>query len=182
MTQDLKFALMQLRRSPRIHLLAVATLALGIGATTAIFSLVNGVLLRSLPFPKPDRLVALNTLGFPPGLPVGANPAAASPTDTSYPDFFDWRKQSHSFAGIASYSWGTTRKFTPKNSGKARIVDGVHVSSGFFEALGVLPEYGRSFTLEDERQGACSVIISHKFWTSDFGGSVNIIGTPILLS
>jgi hypothetical protein len=83
MTQDLKFALTQLRRSPRFHLLAVATLALGIGAMTAIFSLVNGVLVRSLPFPKPDRLVALSTLEFPPGLPLGANAAAASYTDNS---------------------------------------------------------------------------------------------------
>lgn len=182
MTQDLKFAFMQFRRSPRFHLLAVATLALGIGATTAIFSLVNGILLRSLPFPHPDRLVALSTLGFPPGLPLGANPASASTTDTSYPDFFDWRSQSHSFAGIASYSWGTTRKFTSRNTGKARIIDGAHVSSGFFEVLGVLPEYGRSFTLDDERQGTCAVIISHEFWISEFGGSLNSIGTPIILS
>jgi putative ABC transport system permease protein len=181
MLQDLKFALMQLRRSPRFHLLAVATLALGIGATTAIFSLVNGVLLRSLPFPHPDRLVALNTLGFPAGLPLGSNPASASPIDNSYPDFFDWRRQSHSFASIASYS-GTTRKFTSRKTGKARIIDGVHVSSGFFEVLGVLPEYGRSFTLDDERVGTCSVIISHRFWISEFGGSLNSIGAPITLS
>jgi putative ABC transport system permease protein len=182
MTQDLKFALTQLRRNPRFHLLAVATLALGIGATTAIFSLVNGVLLRSLPFPHPDRLVALSTLEFPTGSPIGANRAAASYTDNSYPDFFDWRRQSHSFAGIASFSYATTRKFTSKNGGKARIIDGVHVSSGFFEVLGVLPEYGRSFTADDERQGTCSVIISHEFWMSEFGGSLKSIGTPILLS
>jgi len=182
MAQDLKFALTQLRRSPRFHLLAVATLALGIGATTSIFSLVNGVLLRPLPFPKPDRLVALSTLEFPPGLPLGANAAAASYSDNSYPDFFDWRSQSHSFAGIASFSYATTRKFTPKNGGKARIIDGVHVSSGFFEVLGVLPEYGRSFSPEDERQRTCSVIVSHEFWISEFGGSLNSIGVPILLS
>ncbi len=182
MTQNLNLALTQLRRNPRFHLLVVATLALGIGATAAIFSLVNGVLLRSLPFPHPDRLVAINTLGFPPGLPLGANPASGSLTDTSYPDFFDWRSQSHSLASIASYSWGTTRKYTSKNSGKARIIEGVQVSSGFFEVLGVLPEYGRSFTSEDEWQGTCSVIISHEFWMSEFSGSLNSIGAPIVLS
>jgi putative ABC transport system permease protein len=182
MLQDLKFAFMQLRRSPRFHLLAIATLALGIGATSAIFSLVNGVLLRSLPFPHPERLVALNTLEFPPGLPLGANPASGSASDNSYPDFFDWRSQSHSFAGIASFTYASTRKFTPKNGGNSRIIDGVHVSSGLFELLGVLPEYGRSFTADDERQGTCSVVISHEFWMSEFGGSLKIIGTPIRLS
>jgi MacB-like periplasmic core domain len=142
MTADLKFAFLQLRRSPRFHFLAVATLALGIGATTAIFSLVNGVLLRSLPFPRPDRLVALSTLEFPPGLPVGANPAAGSATDNFYPDFFDWRGRNHSFTGSASYRYSTVRKFTPRNGGVARIIDDVHVSSDFFQVLGVLPEYG----------------------------------------
>jgi predicted permease len=181
MLQDLKFAFMQLRRSPRFHLLAIATLALGIGATSAIFSLVNGVLLRSLPFPHPERLVAVNTLGFPAGLPLGANPASGSATGTSYPDFFDWRSQSNSFAGIASYS-GTTRKFTSKKTGKSRIIDGVHVSSGFFEVLGVLPEHGRSFVLEDERRGTCTVVISHEFWMSEFGGSLNSIGATIIMS
>ncbi len=182
MRQDFRFALRQLRRNIRFHLLAAITLALGIGAATAIFSLVSGVLLLALPFPEPNRLVALRTLQFPPGLPAGTDPAAASPTDNSYPDFFDWRSESQSFDGIAFYDYGTSRKFTPSGSGRPRIIDGVRVSSGFFEVLGIAPEYGRSFTRQDEKEGTCSIIISHEFWIAEFNGSLKSIGGPIRMS
>src|SRR5689334_6395985 len=93
-SQDLGFAVRQFKRSPGFVITAALTLALGIGATTAIFSLVDGILLRPLPFPHSDRLVAIDTLEFPPGTSQ-ANAANANPIGTSYPDFFDWTRQNH---------------------------------------------------------------------------------------
>jgi putative ABC transport system permease protein len=88
--QDLRFSLRQLRRSPSFTITVVLTLAIGIGAATAIFSLVDGILLRPLAFPEVDRLVAISTLEFPAGAPQ-TNPAAAGSIGASYPNFFDWR-------------------------------------------------------------------------------------------
>src|ERR1700722_12127045 len=96
--QDLRFALRQVRKSPGFALTTILTLALGIGATTTIFSLVNAVLLRPLPFPEQDRLVWLQI--------ESRNSGVAVPENVSYPDFFDWRSQQRSFSGIASYRSG----------------------------------------------------------------------------
>src|SRR4249920_1984408 len=112
--QDVTIALRYFRRSPGFAVTAVLTLALGIGATTAIFSLVDGILLRPLPFPKADRLVAVETLEFPPGV-APTNPAAADYLGTSYPDFFDWQRQNHTFESLASYE-DITRLFS-RNDG-----------------------------------------------------------------
>ena len=182
MKQDLLFALRQIRRNTRFHLLAAATLALGIGATTAILSLVSGVLLRPLPFPDADRLVALRTVEFPAGLPLGTKASAGTPNDTSFPDFLDWRKQSGTFESMATYSYVTRRKFTPGGAGKPQIIEGVHVSSDFFKVLGILPQYGRSFTRDEESAGTCAVVISHEFWVREFGGSLERIGGPVRMS
>jgi putative ABC transport system permease protein len=94
--QDVTFAVRQFRRSPGFAVTAVLTLALGVGATTAIFSLIDGILLRPLPFPHADRLVAIDTLEFPPGV-AATNVAAANGVGSSYPNFFDWQRQSHTF-------------------------------------------------------------------------------------
>ena len=182
MKQDFFFALRQLRRNPRFHILAAATLALGIGATTAIFSLVSAVLLRALPFPEPERLVALRTIGFPPGLPLGTDIAAGGATDNSYPDFLDWQRQSATFEAMATYGYGTTRKFTPEGAGKPQIIDADYVSSDFFKVLGIAPQYGRAFTRDDENEEACSIVLSHEFWVTEFGASVKRIGGPIRIS
>jgi hypothetical protein len=93
----MRFALRQLRKSPGFAVTTILTLALGIGATTAIFSLVNAVLLRPLPFPEQERLVSLQLADLEPGVPANAQ------EPLSYPDFFDWRAQSHSVAGMACY-------------------------------------------------------------------------------
>ena len=100
--QDVTFAFRQFRRSPGFAATAVLTLALGVGTTTAIFSLVDGILLRPLPFPHADQLVAIETLEFPPGV-APTNVAAASRLGSSYPNFFDWQRQSHTFESLASY-------------------------------------------------------------------------------
>ncbi len=82
----------------------------------------------------------------PEGLPLGTDVTAGALTDNSYPDFMDWRSQSGAFEGMATYAYGTARKFTPDGNGKPQIIDGVYVSSDFFKVLGILPQYGRSFT------------------------------------
>jgi hypothetical protein len=99
---DLTFALRQLRRNPGFAVSAIITLAFGIGATTAIFSLVDGILLRPLPFTRVDRLLAIETLEIPAGV-APSNVAAANYVSTSYPDFFDWQRENHTFESLASY-------------------------------------------------------------------------------
>src|SRR6516162_8056078 len=141
---DARFALRQLRRSPGFALAAIVTLAVGIGATTAIFSLVDGILLRPLPFPHADRLLAIETLEFPPGV-APTNPAAASSVNTSYPDFFDWQRQSQSFESLASYDT-IYRLFSKKDGAHADVLIGGRVSANLFSALGVSPALGRDFT------------------------------------
>src|SRR5271163_3236318 len=96
----LRFAVRQLRRNPGFAITAILTLAIGIGATTAIFSIFYAVLLRPLPFPDPDRLASVSVMAFPAG--SGGN-AVGVPMSVSYPDFFDWRSQNHSFESLASY-------------------------------------------------------------------------------
>ena len=182
MLHDLKFAARQLRTNLPFHILAALTLALGIAAATAIFSLVHGVLLRPLPFPAPDQLVTIRTLQFPAHSSAGAPDQAGSPTETSYLDFFDWRARSQSLDPIATYSWSSNRKFTPPGTGKPRIIHGPHVSAEFFQVLGISPQYGRAFTRDDEAPDTCSIILSHEFWVAEFAADPKTVGGPIRLS
>ena len=181
MRRDFIFAVRQLRTNLRFSTIVVLTLALGIGAATAIFSLVNGVLLQALPFREPAHLVSLETIEFPHGEGATADPTGGTPSDSSYLDFFDWRSQSQTFEAMASSRAGT-RNFSPPKDGRPRLVDGAAVSGGFFEVLGVTPMFGRSFTLDDEQPGKRFVIISHELWASDFESSPDIIGSRITLS
>src|SRR3984893_17752602 len=100
--QDIRFAVRQFRRSPGFTITVVLTLALGIGATTAIFSLVYGILLRPLPFPNSEQLVAIATLEFPPGV-APTNSDGPDRIGNSYPKIFDWRQGKHTFESLASY-------------------------------------------------------------------------------
>ena len=177
--QDLRYALRQLRKSPGFTLLAALTLAIGIGSATAVFSLVNAVLLKPLPFPQPDRLVALDTLSQPRG-GASANAPATIPTDTSYPNFFDWRAQAHSFQSLAA--WQGNSFTLGVGNAAARRIDGISATADFFRVLGVVPVLGRGFTLADEQPGNRSVIVSHGFWQSGLNASPNAIGQTIRLS
>ena len=168
---DLRFAIRQLRKSPSFAITTILTLALGIGATTAIFSLVNAVLLRPLPFPEQDRLVSLQELEHLPG-------AAAVPGHLSYPDFFDWRKQQHSFSGLASYR---DNGATLTGVGDAQQLTSEIVSSDFFQVLGVHPMLGRDFRAEEEKPDTHAAILSHQLWQSTFGGARDIVGRTITL-
>ncbi len=135
--QDVTFALRQFRRSPGFTATAVLTLALGVGATTSIFSLVDGILLRPLPFPHAGRLVAIHTLEFPPGV-APSNVAAANQLGSSYPNFFDWQRQSQTFESLASYDV-IDRLFSKANGEGARVLEGGRVSANLFPLLGVAP-------------------------------------------
>jgi predicted permease len=167
---DAKFAFRQLVKNPGFSLTAMVTLALGIGATTAIFSLVNTVLLRPLPFPEPDRLMWLSQQDH--GLPGVAAEAL------SYPDYFDWRAQNRTFSGIASYNGAGV---TLEANGESERLEAQVVSSNFFEVLGAAPALGRDFRWEEERAGSRAVMLSYALWQSRFGGANEILGKPIHL-
>ena len=178
--QDATFALRQFRRSPAFALTAILTLALGIGATTAIFSLFDGILLRPLPFPRPDQLVAVDTLEFPPGV-APSNLGAASEIGNSYPNFFDWQRQSHTFESLASYDY-IVRLFSKANGEGARVLEGGRISANLFSTLGVSPALGRTFTEDEEQPGHRVAILSHELWLSDFAASPNAIGQTVKIS
>lgn len=165
--RDLRFAIRQLCKSPGFAITAIITLALGIGATTAIFSLVNAVILRPLPFPEQNRLMWVQELD-----------RSAIPTTLSYPDYFDWRAQNHSFSGLASYRHTS---FTLTGRGPAEHLNGEIVSANFFRVLGVNPVVGRGFLPEEEKAGAHITVLSYGLWQSKFGGARDVIGRTIKL-
>jgi len=167
---NFRYALRQLRNNPGFTITAVLTLALGIGATTAIFSLVYGVLLQPLPFPQPDRLVSLTQQDH--SLPGVVH------EPLSYPDYFDWRAQNHTFSGMASYDLGG---MTFEHDGETQRLDAEMVSSNFFQVLGVAPMIGRDFRWEDEKPDQYTAMLSYGFWQSAFGSSRDIVGRSITL-
>jgi putative ABC transport system permease protein len=179
MYRDFAFAIRQLRTNFRFSLIIVLTLALGIGATTAIFSVVSGVLLRALPFPESQRLISLQTVVFPHGGAATKEAGAGTIEDVSFPDFSDWRSQSRTLEALASYAYGTTRKFTPRGNEPPRMIEAEYVSADFFRVLGVVPMLGRSFVLADEKDDSRPIILSHQFWESEFNSSPDIIGKHI---
>src|SRR5580658_5771647 len=168
LTQDLKFALRMLAKSPAFTAVAVLTLALAIGANTAFFSIVNGVLLNPLPYPQPDQLITLHE--SKPNFNTGS---------ISYPNFLDWQKDNHSLSAMAvsrSYSFSLT------NLGDAEQIQGQFVTSDFFPILGVKPVAGRSFLPSDDQIGAAPVaLVSAGFWKRKLGGEPGVIGSSLTL-
>ncbi len=167
--QDIRYALRGLRGSPGFALLAVVTLALGIGANTAIFSAVDAVLLAALPYPQPDRLVRVYAAS-------GRNP----PGTLSGPQFLAVQRQVHGFAAVAASS-GVSATLT--GSGAAERLEGEVVSASYFEVLGVAPLLGRTFGRAtagagEERQ----VVLSWQLWRTRFGGEAGIVGRTLTLN
>lgn len=171
LSEDLRYAERRLFRSPGFTTTCVLILAIGIGATTAIFSLVNTVLLRPLPFPESDRLVWLSQQDH-------SLPGTASES-LSYPDYFDWRAQNHTLQGIASYTDATA---TITINGESQRLDIQTVSSNLFQVLGVAPMLGRDFTWEDEKPGNNEVMLSYSFWQSRLGADPKIAGKLIMMN
>ena len=169
--QDLRFAIRQLRKNPGFALTTTLTLALGIGATTAIFSLINAVLLRPLPFPQPDRLMSVGMVHTSVG-------KSGVPESLSYPDFFDWRTRNHTFESLAAYH-GDNHTLT--GNGTPRQIEAQTVSSEFFHVLGINPLLGRGFVANDEKPGTHVAVLSHETWQSVFGGDPSIVGRNITL-
>ena len=167
--QDVRFGGRILRKNPGFATVAVLTLAMGIGANTAIFSVVNAVLLQPLPYPGADRLVSLCERG-----PDGS----AGPI--SYPNFTDWKEQQSVFESFGVYNWNN---FALTGKGEPAQLRGAQVSADVFAALGLQPEIGRVFRLEEDRPGAPTVaIISHSLWENRFGGSPGIVNESMTLN
>jgi putative ABC transport system permease protein len=168
LTQDLKFAARMLVKSPGFTLIAILTLALGIGANTAIFSVVNAVLLRPLPFKNASQLVVLRE--------TYKNVGNVS---VSYPDFLDWRRQAHSFAAMAAIQY---RGFNLSGVAQPENIGGYAVSPNFLALLGVHPVVGRDFLPSEENQGTAPVILlSYQLWQSHLGGDPAVLGRSISL-
>jgi putative ABC transport system permease protein len=166
--QDVRYGLRRLARSPGFTAVAVLTLALGIGANTAIFSAVNGVLLRALPFPNPDRLVSLSLI-FDDGT---AGPA-------SYPDFVDWRQQAQSFDDLAAYV-SRSEDFVTRDMPER--LSGASVSQGFFSLLGASACVGRTFLDGEDRPGAAPVVVlSHGMWKRCLAEDSSVLGRTVRL-
>jgi putative ABC transport system permease protein len=169
MLRDLRYALRQLLRTPAFSLVAILTLALGTGATTAIFSVVNGVLLRPLPYPQPDRLVRVHET-----VPQYGRFSVAPAT------FLDWRQQATRFERIAAYANGSAT--ITQGEGPERITGAV-VSWDLFDLLRVAPAQGTGFRAEQDRPGSNDVIIiSHGLWQRRFGGAPDVVGKSIAYS
>jgi len=173
LTQDIGYALRQLRKGRGFALVAVVTLALGIGANTAIFSVVNGVLLRPLAFRDAGRLVRIWHIPPPQSFP-GMNLFSVSAAN-----YLDWQKQNHVFQEMAIYS---DRNFNLTGSGKPENLDATAVSPEFFTTLGVQPMLGRTLSPEEEDPGRSHVVVlSYRFWQEHFGSNRDIVGSNIQL-
>jgi putative ABC transport system permease protein len=167
--QDLRYGVRMLAQKPGFTLIAVITLALGIGANTAIFSVVQTVLLRPLPFPEPERLVVLATTGV----------SASYRAGVAYPDYVDWRTRTQSFEDTACF---LNTGFNLIGVEPPVTVTGRRVSWNFFPMLGVKPQLGRLFAESDDKAGAVpTALISHGLWREKFGGDPAVIGKTIKL-
>jgi predicted permease len=171
--QDLRYGARMLLRKPGFTFVAVLALALGIGANSAIFSVVNAVLLRPLPYEDSNRLVLISEFPKQEGTPDTL-------TMTSYPNFKDWRDQNQVFEDVAAFR---TSGFTLTGVEQPERISGVRVSAGFFNLLHVKPLMGRSFLPEEDRPGGERVVLmSHSLWQRRFGGDPGVVGKTLTLS
>src|SRR5262245_19822555 len=168
--QDLRYAARMLMKKPGFTLIAVITLALGIGANTAIFSVVNAVLLQPLPFREPERLVMVwrtnteRTMGDAP---------------VSLPNFIDWKRRNEVFEQMAAWRTGN---FNLTGDAEPEVAQGAEVTAGFFETLGVAPALGRGFLPHEDQPGAESLaVISHSLWRRRFGGAPDVVGKRLMV-
>jgi predicted permease len=169
--QDVRYGLRTLSKSPGFTIVAIVTLALGIGANTAIFSIVNAVLLKPLPVPEPDRLLFV-TSAFSKQADVNR------PFAMSYPDFLDMRAAAKSLTALAAYHGDS---FTLTGLAQPLHINGVTVSGDFFSVIGKQPLLGRGFTRDEEKPGSRVAVLSYHLWDSAFHGDESIVGRNITL-
>src|SRR5215475_13607113 len=170
--QDLRYGARMLRKSPNYTLVAIFTLALGIGANTAIFTVVDATLLRGLPFKDSDRLVQVwesRRIG------------EIKRLDASYPDYLDWGRPAEIIEGICGYT-GWDGSFTLTGRAEPERIEGARVTASFFSVLGVTPILGRAFLPDEDRpQAEGAVILSYGLWRRRFGADPNIVGQRLTL-
>ncbi len=167
---DIRFALRQLTKSPAFTAIAIITLALGIGACTAIFSVVNGVLLRPLNYAEPDRLVLLRENQLPQYPEFSVSP----------PNFLDWQKLAKSFTALAAYRG---QNYNLTGAREPLRLAGSRVTASYFSVYGVAPQFGRDFLPEEDSPGRNKVVIlSHGLWQRQFGGAADAIGRTVQLN
>src|SRR5688572_25296778 len=173
--QDLRLAVRQARRTPVVSSVALLSLALGIGANVAIFSLVNALILRPLPVADPEHLVVL-------GRSDARGDGGRASTSFTHPHFEYLRTHQDMFAGVIGVGYA---RFNLGTDSEARIVPGLYVDSGFLDTLGVAPLLGRTFTAEDDRRGGGPdgpvAILNHGFWERAYGGDRSVIGRTLTL-
>ncbi len=170
--QDLRIAVRHLRKSPGFSVTAVLMLALGIGATTAIFSIVEGVLLRPLPFPQSERLVSLSDIL------QGANLGDNSEAGVTAPDIRAYTRDTHSFDSLGGYEQAS---YELSGIGEPAQVNGARMSGGVLPALGVAPLMGRVFTTREDEQSEPVTVISYVLWQNRLHADPHVLGTKILL-
>jgi putative ABC transport system permease protein len=176
--RDLKFAFRQLRQTPIVSAVALLSLALGIGANVAIFSLVNALILKALPIHEPERLVQIQLIDLPQATDASLMPVSNT-TSFTYPQWEYLRDHQDFFAGVTAVGYA---RFNLNASGEARPIPGLYVSGRFLDTLGVTPIIGRGFTVDDDRRGGDAVaIISHGFWQREFGGGRAVLGRTVNL-
>ena len=167
--QDIRYGIRMLAKNPGFTVVAVLTLALGIGANTALFSVVNAVLLKALPFHQPDRLVALYQ-----------NKVQFQRASISYPNFLDWQRQNRTFDSMAAFR---PDDFNLTGAGEAEHIRGEMISADFFSTLGLQPMIGRWFTSQEDQLGGAPVaVISAGLWTRKFTSRPDIVGRSVELN
>jgi putative ABC transport system permease protein len=170
MLNDLRYAFRQLTKSPGFAAVTILTLALSIGACTAIFSVVNAVLLRPLDYPDPARLVVIRETQLPEFPEFSVSP----------PNYLDWEKQTKSFENLAAYS-GSRINLT--GDGEPQQLIGVKATARYFDVYGIKPALGRTFLPEEDAPGKNHVVVlSYPFWHRVFGGAADVVGRPIQLN
>ncbi len=167
--QDAAFTFRVIRRGPGFALTAILTLALGIGATTAVFSLVNAVLLRPLPYRDAGRLMMIRSTA----------PKTGAAWSVSYADFVDWKRQNRSFEGMEAFN---LTQFNLTGGGQAARIAGMRASPGLLPLLGVRPALGRGLLPSDESAGQSSLLITHGLWLRRFGGASDVIGRSVAMN
>jgi predicted permease len=171
LVRDLRFAVRQMRQTPIVSGVALLSLALGIGANVAIFSLVNALILKPLPVHEPGRVVI-----------IGFQGTRAAQTSLTNPQWEYIRDHQEVLAGVAAYG---NPRFNLNTSGETRNANGLFVSGRYFDTLGVTAQLGRLFTADDDRRGGGPdgpvAVLSHGFWQREYGGRTDVIGTPITL-
>src|SRR5258708_25941615 len=169
--QDIRYGMRMLAKNPAFTVIAVLTLALGIGANTAIFGVVENLLLRPLPYPQPERLVEIANTYLPQIPKAGLSPG----------DYADWKRQNVSFSKVGAYG-KILQGFNLSGEGEPQRVQVAYADDGLFPMLGIRPVAGRSFLPEEDRAGSAPVVIlGHRLWQSRFGGDSRVVGRSISL-